>query len=105
MVDPFFARLLAGVLKRIEAHDIDYAEREKLCYDALFLARRIGYPAGFRVDPTDHDWPVLYIQLPTGQVSWHMPQFPQAWDGHDTAEKYARCRAFVEQYDVPEEQR
>lgn len=56
------------------------------------------------------DWPVLFVKLPTGQVSWHispddvdlfphvrrtiggMPDAPP-WDGHDTAEKYARLDA------------
>ena len=46
---------------------------------------------------------IVYIQLPTGQVSWHfhedlLPMFEnhleydpyEKWDGHTTAEKYER---------------
>lgn len=43
-----------------------YAERNKV---VTALAKL--YPSGWgRVD-TDPDWLVLYIDLPTGQVSWH----------------------------------
>jgi hypothetical protein len=46
----------------------------------------------------------VYIDLPTGQVSWHfhdddahlfdtLPPYAGAWDGHDTAEKYRRLNA------------
>lgn len=49
----------------------------------------------------DHDEevgfrPVVYIELPTGQVSWHMPEHPRAWDGHSTSLKYRRIRQFVD---------
>lgn len=46
----------------------------------------------------------VYIDLPTGQVSWHyhdsqadlfsdLPQYQGEWDGHSTIEKYRRLRA------------
>lgn len=46
----------------------------------------------------------IYIDLPTGQVSWHfnddemwmlegLPAGPVEWDGHDTDEKYGRVAA------------
>lgn len=46
----------------------------------------------------------VYIDLPTGQVSWHfhdshaylfagLPPYRGAWDGHDTPEKYNRLAA------------
>jgi hypothetical protein len=55
-------------------------------------------------DPAEPDWPVIYITLPTGQVSWHLspddtdlfghvPRGAAVWDGHDTAEKYRRLHA------------
>ena len=86
---------LAGLLILIEAHDEDYDERYVLVIDALGAALSSGYKAGFRIDPTEPEWPVAYIELPTGQVSWHLPQHPVAWDGHDTAEKYRRCRKYA----------
>lgn len=52
-------------------------------------------------DPDEPDWPVLFIDLPTGQVSWHInpadmdlfrhvPIGTAEWDGHDVIEKYRR---------------
>jgi hypothetical protein len=91
-----WASLLAGTLRQIEAHDTDYDQRYGLVLDAVCQAHNAGFAAGFRIDPSEPDWPVAYIELPTGQVSWHLPQHPQQWDSHDTPEKYRRCRAFGE---------
>lgn len=55
-------------------------------------------------DPKTPGWPILYVQLPTGQVSWHLsfadmdlfnhvPTGHAIWDGHDTPEKYRRLDA------------
>jgi hypothetical protein len=55
----------------------------------------------------DKDWHnCVYIDLPTGQVSWHyrdgeahifmdLPPYPGEWDGHDTPEKYRRLIRFT----------
>ena len=53
-------------------------------------------------------WVPLYLELPEGQVSWHLPValvkeiFPLyeemdliEWDGHDVGEKRERLRRFV----------
>ena len=85
-----------------------YGERADIVALAVALSRRLGYAAGTSSDPNEPDWPVVYIELPTGQVSWHfsandfaacvpggLPEYPTAWDGHDTAEKYRRVREFV----------
>jgi hypothetical protein len=48
----------------------------------------------------------VYIDLPTGQVSWHyhdreaylfenLPPYEGEWDGHDTPEKYRRVEALT----------
>lgn len=89
-------RDLIDVLSQVEEHDTDYDTRFRLVWQAVDHARAVGYPAGVRIDPAEPEWPTVYIELPTGQVSWHMPQHPEMWDGHDTAEKYRRLRAFVE---------
>lgn len=86
---------LAQVLDLIAVHDEDYEVRYPLVWKALSLALSHGYAAGVRFDPADPEWPVVYIELPTGQTSWHMPQHPVEWDGHTTAEKYRRIRAFT----------
>lgn len=64
------------------------------------------FPASIEDDPSDPEWPVAYIDLPTGQVSWHIApddmylfsHLPQSqglrvWDEHDTPEKYRRLNA------------
>lgn len=85
---------LASLLILIETHDEDYDERYALVIGAMGAAISNGYKAGFRIDPCDPKWPVAYIELPTGQVSWHLPQHPTEWDGHSTEEKYRRCREY-----------
>lgn len=87
---------LAAVLADIERHDTDYERRYPLVFRALHLALALGYAAGIRIDAAEPEWPVAYIELPTGQVSWHMPQHPAEWDGHTTEEKYRRTTAFRE---------
>jgi hypothetical protein len=58
----------------------------------------------YRADPDAPDWPVIFIRLPAGQVSWHVnPEDldlfdhvnvgTETWDGHTTDEKYARLDA------------
>lgn len=88
---------LSRVLEHIEAHDTHYTLRYRLVLDAMHLAQRLNYKVGIRFDSQEPEWPIVFIELPTGQVSWHMPQHPIVWDGHSTEEKYARCRAFREQ--------
>jgi hypothetical protein len=81
---------LAMILKRIQENDVNYPVRYNLVMQALAKAGAVGLKAGFRNDPEHPEWPVAYIELPTGQVSWHMPQHEIEWDGHDTVEKYKR---------------
>lgn len=86
---------LKKTLVMIRLHDADYDTRYTLVLQAVFLARVLGYQTGFRIDPDNTDWPVAFIELPTGQVSWHMPQHPMTWDGHSTEEKYDRIKEFI----------
>lgn len=63
------------------------------------------HPSTIGVDPDEPDWPVVYIDAPSGQLSWHLAQddlplfthVPRTtatlWDGHTTEEKYARLDA------------
>src|SRR5262245_59258710 len=80
------------LLHAIEEADTNYAVRYTLVLDAVAMANHLGYATGFRLDPQAPAWPVAYIELPTGQVSWHLPQHPTPYDGHTTEEKYRRCR-------------
>ncbi|MGC4857363.1 hypothetical protein ACLQ24_29355 [Micromonospora sp. DT4] len=76
-----------------------YAQRNALIWTALTLAHEAGVPAGAGHDPTDPHPVVVYLELPTGQVSWHLPAHPTGWDGHTTRAKYARVAAFVDLVD------
>ena len=78
-----------------------YRERAHLvAHLAAAYPSSIGYH-----DSAEPEWAVVIIDLPTGQVSWHvapedMDLFGHVarsdvntWDGHSTAEKYARLDA------------
>ncbi len=74
----------------LTANAAAFAERYELVFACIHAAIQLGYPAGFQLDPNEPGWPVAFIELPTGQVSWHMPAHPNPYDGHSVAEKYAR---------------
>jgi hypothetical protein len=85
--------------------DAVYAERDKCVSLLARMALKLGYTAGIGTH-LGEDWDelwrhVIYIDLPNGQVSWHipdsetplfdfLPQYEGKWDGHTTAEKYER---------------
>jgi hypothetical protein len=83
---------LKAMLVHIERHDTDHERRYGMVLRAVAKAHTLGLVAGIRSDPQEPEWPVAFIELPTGQVSWHLPQHPNAWDGHTTEEKYKRIR-------------
>ncbi len=87
--------ILARLLKSIKENDTNYLVRYKLVYKAVSMALDNGLQAGVRMDESEPEWPVVYIELPTGQVSWHMAQHAEPWDGHDTEEKYRRIDEFI----------
>ncbi|HEX3781730.1 MAG TPA: hypothetical protein VHX38_18865 [Pseudonocardiaceae bacterium] len=91
------AERLAGVLQQIVEHDTDYDVRYPLVFEALALALDLDMRAGIAIDPAEPDWPVVYIELPTGQTSWHLPKHGRAWDQHSTDEKHYRIEQFVNQ--------
>lgn len=78
----------------------DDVYRERACLVA-YLATL--FPARWWSDPAQPDWPIVYLETPAGQLSWHIaacdvelfPALPTVtgrnpWDGHDTDEKYRR---------------
>ena len=97
--------ILAEDLKNMEARkDAAYLERNKVVAALASL-----FPSGVaRTDipgwsPYWHG--CVYIDLPTGQASWHyhdshaylfahLPPYTKPWDGHTTEEKYQRLAAF-----------
>ncbi|MDE2102557.1 MAG: hypothetical protein KGL39_35245 [Patescibacteria group bacterium] len=92
-------RLSARIHEQEEVIQAAYRER-----NAVVAALGRLFPSWVGTDAEEPDWPVLYISLPTGQVSWHfsaadanlldgIPRGDGVWDGHTTAEKYARLAA------------
>lgn len=78
-----------------------YTERDKCIALLTQMAQKLGLNTGIRTDDLDPSWPIVYIDLPSGQVSWHvnehelpwfahLPLYEKAWDGHATEEKYER---------------
>jgi len=74
-----------------------YARRNTLIWSALAQAHAAGVPAGVGYDPTDPRPIVVFLELPGGQVSWHLPAHQAGWDGHSTTTKYSRVTAYVQQ--------
>jgi hypothetical protein len=99
--DPIDEAILKSTLADIEHDDKqdppDYRKRYYHVFEAVEAALRLGLPCGIRIDPEEGaEWPVVYIELPTGQVSWHMPEHPIPYDGHTTEQKYARIKAYID---------
>ena len=79
-----------------------YLDRNLAVQALAKMAERLGYTTGIK---DDREWPILYIDLPTGQVSWHIPkqeiltdfkEYNGKWDGHDLHEKRKRLTDFME---------
>lgn len=102
--------LIATVREQQRRINLVYTERNRVVALAARMAERDGFDAGV----FDHEgeaepgWStVVAIDLPTGQVSWHLPdaeaaafttglpEYPGSWDGHTTDEKHARIEAFL----------
>jgi len=75
---------------------------------AVMLLARLAllqtWPMGVREDPAEPGWSLLFIDLPCGQVSWHLPteeivgkwpHYDKGWDGHSLWEKRQRLRLMI----------
>jgi hypothetical protein len=82
-----------------------YAERNRL----VSLLSKV-FPSGKKktaIEGWSEDWHgCVYIDLPTGQASWHyhasqgwlfghLPEYQGGWDGHTTNEKYERIQSIA----------
>lgn len=78
--------------------DERYRARNAHVYAALSHATALGYPCG--IDWEHPDFPAAYIDLPTGQVSWHLPRYVNGWDGHSTRVKVERIEMYQQAVDA-----
>lgn len=93
------------VRELVAQKDGAYLERNRCVALIARTALAYGWRAGIArtaIEGWSEDWHgCVYVDLPTGQVSWHyhdsqahlfagLPAYTGAWDGHDTAEKYRR---------------
>jgi hypothetical protein len=99
-------------MELIAQKDKAYAERNLCVALIASYAQWFGHHVGIKTHQEgDTEWDpewmhVLFIDLPTGQVSWHLHvseigNFPGIgpyigeWDGHTTEEKYQRVKDFI----------
>ena len=86
---------LKETLSKLIQHDQNYSIRFTLVMQAMFYASVLGYECGWRIDPSEPDWPVATIVLPEqGQISWHCPSIKVSYDGHTTETKFQRINNF-----------
>lgn len=99
--DPYWQNQKLDMLADMRARkDAAYEERNRV---VAALAKL--FPSGTKrtdIPGWDTEWHgCVYIDLPTGQVSWHyhdgqahlfaaLPPYAGEWDGHSTEEKYRR---------------
>lgn len=94
----------------MKAFEALYARKEDAYYQRNQVVAALAkcFPSGVKATNIP-DWSgewhnCVYIDLPTGQVSWHfhddhahlfanLPTYEGTWDGHDTEEKYRRLAA------------
>jgi hypothetical protein len=107
-IEPFcnHCEELQSALDAVRAErDIAYLERNQ-----VVAALASAYPSGIAktaIGGWDECWHgCVYIDLPTGQASWHyhedqahlfthLPPYKKPWDGHTTPEKYERLAALA----------
>lgn len=98
--------------KMVELKNSAYSERNKCVALIARMAIALGLKAGrviTAIEGWDEEWHnCVYIDLPSGQVSWHyhsgesaqfaaLPEYHGKWDGHTTDEKYDRVnKAFAQ---------
>lgn len=98
---------VAEVARLRAQKDGAYSERDTVVASLAWACKLLGWRVGLGRhvgENWDEDWRnIVFIDLPTGQVSWHvhdsempmfdgLPPYCAPWDGHSTPEKYERLR-------------
>lgn len=110
---------ISALLAEIEANDPSadgtddapdaearYTTRNALIQHLMGAVLEAGWPCGYDtheviVKGIRQTWPVAFVELPTGQVSWHIAPYTGRYDGHTTRDKYARCAALRATHQPP----
>lgn len=93
--------------KAEEGKNTAYSERDRLvcAISKIFPSWLERHPLSDTTWEDDWRW-IVFVQFPTGQASWHIHDSEEiwfdhlerrdgnSWDGHSTAEKYARIERF-----------
>jgi hypothetical protein len=100
------------VIEKLNEELLDMESRKDAAYlerNRVVAALASVFPSGTArtaIGGWSEDWHgCVYIDLPTGQVSWHyhdsqaclfehLPPYKGTWDGHTTDEKYDRIARF-----------
>lgn len=77
---------------------VAYFLRNRAILKAFSFAIDMGIHCGIRIDPEDPEWPVVFFQLPTGQVSFHIPEFETPWDLHTPEQAAERLTDYLRQW-------
>lgn len=96
--------LVAHMRELKQSKDTAYSERDQLvcALSKLFPSHLERHPDADKSWDNDWRW-IVFIDMPTGQCSWHVHDSEldwfghldrrlgvNSWDGHSTAEKYVR---------------
>ena len=85
--------------------DDAYFDRNQAVQAMAKMAQQLDMKVGLQRDPNEPGWPVLMIDLPTGQVGYHLPEdqvvgdwpeYGKEWDGHSLADKRERVARFLD---------
>lgn len=94
-------------LRRVEDQkDTAYRERNMCVLAIAHMAHDAGWGVAHRPDENEKGWNLLFIETPSGQISWHFSDRELAgfspfsvrdtkWDGHSNEEKYRRLLSAV----------
>lgn len=99
---------ILGAKFESDSKDEAYYDRNLAIQLAAYLAYRDGFNVGVR--DRDSDWPIIQIELPTGQITYHIPKdellllnerrFREPalpWDGHSLRVKQERIKQYLSQ--------
>lgn len=88
----------------IDSYEV-YFDRNQLVKAFCKLYMKTGGVVGWKEDGKDIDYVIMFADLPTGQVSWHIPrteidlgQWPEykgQWDWHTTEQKRVRICSYL----------